>query len=115
MKFKDDNKLKDLIMRVDYLEKMMGSKNSISDEKSDSKLPMIRRPKNRDMSTNEKSSIKRDMAEVKNDLQAWLNNYLANMKSKANFEDLELKIQEVKNLLNKKSDQEGMKKGLMFL
>lgn len=37
------------------------------------------------------------------------------MKSKDNFEDLELKIQEIKNALGKKADQEGMKKGLMFL
>lgn len=37
------------------------------------------------------------------------------MKSKDNFEDIELKIQELRNNLNKKADQEGMRKGLSFL
>ena len=55
------------------------------------------------------------MHDIKNELQAWLNNYLAAMKNKDNSEDLELKIQEIKNALGKKADQEGMKKGLMFL
>jgi hypothetical protein len=39
-KFKDDS-LKDLITRIEYLEKMLGSKNSIGDEKD--KLPVIKR------------------------------------------------------------------------
>lgn len=39
-KFKDDS-LKDLIARIEYLEKMLGSKNSIGDEKD--KLPVIKR------------------------------------------------------------------------
>ena len=57
---------------------------------------MIRRPnkdRHRETSYQEKTSAKRDMNEIKNDLLAWLNNYLANMKSKDNFEDLELRIQ----------------------
>jgi hypothetical protein len=71
---------------MDYLEKMMGSKNSIQEDKND-KLPLIRRAKgrDRDLSTHEKSSAKKDMSEIKNELQLWLNNYLANMKSKDNF------------------------------
>ena len=76
---------------------------------------MIKRPAKPRDSTHDKSSVKRDMHEIKNELQTWLNSYLANMKSKDNFEDLELKIQEIKNALGKKADQEGMKKGLMFL
>ena len=55
------------------------------------------------------------MAEIKNQLINWLNNYLANAKSKDNFEDLELRIQELRNLVNRKADQEGLKKGLTFL
>ena len=50
-KFKDDDKLKELTSRVDYLEKLMGSKNSINHDDSKGthdKLPMIRRPKGRD-------------------------------------------------------------------
>lgn len=42
-KFRDDDKLKDLQARIEYLEKMMGSKNSIDHEKND-KLPLIKRP-----------------------------------------------------------------------
>ena len=37
------------------------------------------------------------------------------MKSRDNFEELELRFQELKNSLNKKADHEGMKKGLAFL
>ena len=100
-------------MRVEYLEKMLGSKNSIQDK---DKLPLIKRNKvkDRDTSFNEKSS-KKDIAEIKAELQAWINNYLGEMKSKDNFEDIELKLQEMKNILNKKADQEGMRKGLSFL
>jgi hypothetical protein len=52
---------------------------------------------------------------MKNEIQNWLNNYLANMKNRDNFENLELRFQELKNSLNKKADHEGMKKGLGFL
>ena len=83
LKFREEDKLKELLARVDYLEKM-GSKNSIED-RSDGKLPMIRRAKGREASGHEKSGVRKDMAEVKNELQGWLNNYLANMKSKDNF------------------------------
>lgn len=37
------------------------------------------------------------------------------MKTKDNFDDIELRLQEIKNLINRKADQEGMKKGLTFL
>lgn len=40
---------------------------------------------------------------------------MVEMKSKDNFDDIELKIQEIKNALNKKADQEGLRKGLSFL
>ena len=80
------------------------------------KLPLIKRPRrDKDSSVYEKSSAKKDMAEIKNQLMNWLNNYLANAKSKDNFEDLELRIQELRNLVNRKADQEGLKKGLTFL
>lgn len=73
--------------RLDYLEKMLGSKKSIEDDSSNKdKLPLIKRPKrDRDNSMYEKSSAKKDMAEVKNELMNWLNNYLANSKSKDNI------------------------------
>ena len=93
----------------------MGSKNSIEQDGHRDKLPLIKRPKAKEGSVHDKSSVKKDMYEIKNELQAWLNNYLASMKNKDNFEDLELKIQEIKNALGKKADQEGLKKGLMFL
>lgn len=40
VKFKDDS-LKDLIARIEYLEKMLGSKSSIGEDK----LPLIKRNK----------------------------------------------------------------------
>lgn len=114
VKFKDDS-LKEILVRLDYLEKMLGSKNSIGDDKD--KLPLIKRNKirERDSSIQDKSSSKRDMTEIKAELQAWLNNYMMELKSKDNFEDIELKLQEIKNALNKKADQEGLRKGLSFL
>ena len=59
--------------------------------------------------------MKKDMNEIKNELQNWISNYMAANKTKDNLEDLELKIQELKNLIGRKADQEGMKKGLTFL
>ena len=44
-----------------------------------------------------------------------MNNYLASNKTKDNLEDLELKIQELRNLVGRKADQEGLRKGLTFL
>lgn len=63
----------------------------------------------------EKSSSKKDISDLKAEFQAWINNYLADLKNKNNTEDLELKIQEIRNSLNKKADQEGLKKGIGFL
>lgn len=78
--------MKDLIARIEYLEKALGSKASIDDKNSD-KLPLIKRnrAKDRDVSINEKSTSKKDVADIKAELQAWINNYLAEMKSKDNF------------------------------
>lgn len=72
---------------------MLGSKNSISDEKD--KLPLIKRNKikDRDTSMNDKSTSKKDMSDIKAELQAWLNNYMMELKSKDNFEDIDLKLQ----------------------
>lgn len=41
-KFKDEDRVRDLMLRVEYLEKVLGSKTSIPDKDGD-KLPMIRR------------------------------------------------------------------------
>lgn len=114
-KFKDES-LKDIIGRLEYLEKIIGSRTSIDDKNSD-KLPLIKRNrvKDRESSIHDKSSSKKDIADIKAELQAWLNNYLTEMKSKDSLEDIELKLQEIKNNLNRKADQEGLKKGLTFL
>ena len=114
----DDDKLRELLARIEYLERMMGSKNTDDGKSDKEKLPLIKRPKfvkEKDLSIYDKSSNKKDMLEIKNELQNWLNSYLANMKSRDNFEDLELKVQELRNLVNRKADHEGMKKGLAFL
>lgn len=55
------------------------------------------------------------MAQIKVEMQSWINNYIDSAKTKDNFEELELRIQELRNLLGKKADQEGMRKGLTFL
>lgn len=98
----------------------MGSKHTTEgDGKSEKdKLPLIKKPRlirEKDASIHERSSNKKDMLEIKNELQNWLNNYLANLKSKDNFDDLELRIQELKMMVNRKADHEGVKKGLAFL
>lgn len=59
----------------------MGSRNSITDKsEGQDKLPLIKRGKgarDRQFSgTHDKSTSKKDIADIKADLQAWLNNYL---------------------------------------
>lgn len=45
------------------------------------------------------------MVELKNELQGWINNYFNNMKTKDNFDEIELRIQEIRNAINRKADQ----------
>ncbi len=54
---------------------------------------------------------------MKNDLELWIKSYLHNESKNngGNLVDLELKVQEIRNILMKKADHEGMKKGLAFL
>ena len=68
----------------------MGSKHTTEgDGKSDKdKLPLIKKPRlarEKDSSIYDRSSNKKDMLEIKNELQNWLNNYLGNLKNKDNF------------------------------
>lgn len=67
---------------------MMGSKNSLTDKsETQDKLPLIKRAKirDRDNSIHDKSVSKKDINDIKAELQAWLNNYLADLKSKDSF------------------------------
>lgn len=53
---------------------------------------------------------------MKNDIEIWVKAYFeSHNKGHNNLSDIELKIQEIKNILAKKADHEGMKKGLAFL
>ena len=53
---------------------------------------------------------------MKNDLEIWIKSYVDSQnKGHGNLGELELKIQEIKNILGRKADHEGMKKGLAFL
>ena len=64
----------------------------------------------------EKPGVSRkDLAELKAELEAWLKNLLDNMQNRESMESLELKIQEIKMGLDKKADAEGTKKGFAFL
>lgn len=45
------------------------------DDKND-KLPLIKRPRAKE-STHDKSSSKKEIADIKAEIQAWFNNYLA--------------------------------------
>lgn len=42
-RFKDDDRLKDIITRLEYLEKMFGNRNSLTDRDPSDKLPLIRK------------------------------------------------------------------------
>ena len=61
---------------------LAGSKNSLSDEKNPEKLPAIHRPKRKDpnltgFQDKEKSGFgRKDLAELKAELEAWLKNLL---------------------------------------
>ena len=45
------------------------------------------------------------MGELKAEIQAWVKNYFEQGKEKDNYEGLELQLQEIRNLLNRKADQ----------
>ena len=105
------------------LEKMLGGSKKLSEDdrgNNPEKLPMIRRPI---ISQKEKDShnrthfshAKRDMGELKTEIQAWVKNYFEQGKEKDDMEGLQLQLQEIRNPLNRKADQEGLKKGLTFL
>lgn len=62
------------------------------------------------------------LLDIKSDLQGWLKQLLEarNLGAEAKrddemFKELELRVQEVKNALERKADHEGMKKYLTFL
>ena len=118
----------DLIDRINQLElkllalekSLIGSKQSLSDEKNPEKLPAINRPKRNIGSLHEKDKdrtgwARRDLAELKAELQAWIQSLLEENKDRDNLEDLYLKLQEVRRNLEKKADAEGTKKGFAFL
>ena len=101
-KDRDDlsDKLNDLVIKVNYLEKLIaGSKNSLSDERNPEKLPAINKPKRREQAftvyhEKDKSGIgRKDLAELKAELEAWLRNLLDGMQNKESLESLELKVQ----------------------
>lgn len=53
---------------------------------------------------------------MKNELEIWIKSYLdAHSKGNGNLHDIELKVQEIRTLVMRKADHEGMKKGLAFL
>lgn len=96
-----NDKVNDLIIKVSYLEKLIsGSKNSLSDEKNPEKLPAIHRvTKRRDpnmtgFQDKDRSGIgRKDLAELKSELEAWLKSLLDSLNNKESLESLELKIQ----------------------
>ena len=118
----------DLIDRINQLElkllalekSLINSKQSLSDEKNPEKLPAINRPKRNVGSLHEKEKdrtgwTRRDIAELKAELQAWIQSLLDENRDKDNMEDLYLKFQELRKGLEKKADSEGTKKGFAFL
>lgn len=73
-----NDRLNDLILKVNYLEKLIsGSKTNIEDKTTD-RLPAINRPKRKDPNLTgyqekEKSGIsKRDLSDLKAELEAWI-------------------------------------------
>ena len=115
------DRLNQLELKLLALEKnLSGSKQTLSDEKNPERLPAINRPKRNIGSLHEKEKERsgwnrRDLAELKAELQAWIQSLLDENKERDNMEDLYLKIQEVKRSLEKKADGEGTKKGFTFL
>lgn len=109
-----NDKVNDLIIKVNYLEKLIsGSKNSLSDEKNPEKLPSIHRvTKRRDPNMTsfhdrekDRSAIgRKDLAELKAELEAWLKNLLDSLQNRESLESLELKIQELRKNLDRKAD-----------
>jgi uncharacterized coiled-coil protein SlyX len=68
---KDDDRLRELEKRLDYLEKLIQKQNTGEDSKSNQeKLPLIKRAKlgnrDRDSSFYDRSSHKKDMLDMKN-------------------------------------------------
>lgn len=64
----------------------------------------------------DKSGItKRDISDLKADLEAWIKSLLQQNRDHENLEALELKIQEIRKNLQRKADAEGTKKGFTFL
>lgn len=49
------------------------------------------------------------------EIELWIKGYLGNHKEKEVMEDLQLKLQDIRRMLDKKADGEGTKKGLTFL
>ena len=93
-------RLNDLVIKVAYLEKLIaGSKNSLNDEKNPEKLPSINKPRRREQAftvyhEKDKSGVgRKDLAELKAELEAWLKNLLDSMQNRENLESLELKVQ----------------------
>ncbi|MCB0369266.1 MAG: hypothetical protein KDD45_07365 [Bdellovibrionales bacterium] len=69
---------------------LAGSKNSLSDEKNPEKLPAISKPRRRDPNFttyhekgHERSGfVRKDLAELKAELEAWLKNLLDSLQSR---------------------------------
>ena len=84
-------------------------------------MPAIHRPKRRDpnltaFQDREKSGFgRKDLAELKAELEAWLKGLLDGNQNRENMDSLELKLQELKKNLEKKADGEGTRKGFNFL
>ena len=106
--------IKELSHRIEVIEKMLtGSKKLYGDDDKNNnpeKLPMIRRPiiSQKEKDSHNKthfSTAKRDAGELKAEIQAWVKNYFEQGKEKDNLEGIELQLQEMRNLLNRKADQ----------
>ncbi len=96
-------------MRVNYLEKLLsGSKSNITEDKNPEKLPALNRPRKGNMTVyqeKDKSGISRkDISELKAELEAWIRSLFEENKDRENLEDIELKLQEIKKSLEKKAD-----------
>lgn len=100
-----------------------GGKHSLGTEEkiSSGGLPAISRTKRKDLNLTgfndkDKSGVgRKDLSDIKAELQAWITGLLDQGRDKQSSEDLYLKIQEMRHALQKKADAEGTKKGLKFL
>jgi hypothetical protein len=57
-------------------------------------------------SYNGEKSLKKELAEMRSDLEIWIKSYLEslNKNNGGNLADLEMKVQEMRNVLNRKAD-----------